>query len=322
MFTWPADADYLKAAEDYAQAGRPDDAALLRRIATTGLALEVARTQWNIRYDHRPPARAEELIDGLRRGGHIDFDPAGPYFGVDGAVYEPGVLAVGMEDRPVVVVTGRGSSEFLADWPDYAAMSKWVASRGTTGSGELCDPPARAECRGWHEDTVLARLVSSPRDVLLIEGKLMPDAFTTDVRYEVYQSVLAVAARGQGGGTPESIAAELTRRMANVPSYGLAGYGGASGLFAHAYLGRLAATHVTRDACLGAVTILVQGDEHDRVQAARPHPASGQQPARGKQLFAAPGSAALQGTAMSSSAVPLLRPPEPPAAGSALVQRR
>lgn len=320
MITWPVGADYLQAADDYDRVGRPDDAALLRRIAATDLAIEVARTRWNVRYGNRPSTGAQELIDGLRRGGHIDFDPAGPYLGVDGAVYEPGVLALGAEDKPVVVVSGRGSAELLVDWPDYAAMAQWVASRGTTGSGELYEPTARSECRGSYEDMVLARLVSSPRDVTLVVEKLASDTFTTDVRYEVYESVIAVAARGQGGAH-EAIEAELGRRMANVPRHGLVNYGGASALFARAYLGRLLATHVTREAFISAAEVLVRDDAHDRALAARPTLASGRVRVSGQRSAADRGPAARQETANSTTAAPLHRPPEPPGVGSAPVQR-
>lgn len=320
MIAWPVGADYLRAADDYDRAGRADDAALLRRIAATDLAIEVARTRWNVRYDNRPSTVAQELIDGLRSGGHIDFDPAGPYLGVDGSVYEPGVLALGTEDKPVVLVSGRGSAELVIDWPDYAAMAQWVASRGTTGSGELYEPTASSKSRGSQEDMILARLVSSPRDFALVAGKLAPDAFTSDVRYEVYESVITLAARGQGG-TREAIEAELAKRMANVPPYGLVNYGGASASFARTYLGRLLATHVTREAFLSAAEVLIRDDAHDRALAARPTPTSRHVPVVDQRAAADPRLAARQETAISATAAPLHRPPEPPGVVGAPVQR-
>jgi hypothetical protein len=320
MITWPTGEDYLAAADDFARAGRAEDAALLRRVAGTDLEIAVTRTQWNIRYDDRPAIGAQELITALRRDGRIHFDPAAPYFGVDGAVYEPGVLAVGTDDKPVVVVTGRGSSELLIDWPGYAAMSEWIAGRGSTASGELSPPPVHSDCRAWQEDTVLARLAGSPRDVPLIARDLLPDTFTTDVRYEVYEAVRVLYARGKGY-TAEEIGAELTRRMASVPPYGLANYGGASAPWAHAYVARLSATDVTREEALSAARAVVHDDEHDRARAARPQPAPGREPAHGHRHAGDRTPAARQEAGGQVSAMPQLRPPAVPGPGNGPAQR-
>ena len=92
---------------------------------------------------------------------------------------------------------------------------------------------------------MLARLVTSPRDAPQLTAGLPPATFTTDVRYDVYQAIVALAGRG-GYYAPEQLAAELGMRMAAVPPHGLAGYGGAAGLFARAYLARLASTEVSQ----------------------------------------------------------------------------
>ena len=128
-----------------------------------------------------------------------------------------------------------------------------------------------------------------------------------------------MAARGQGG-TREAIEAELAKRMANVPPYGLVNYGGASASFARTYLGRLLATHVTREAFLSAAEDLIRDDAHDRALAARPTPTSRHVPAGISGPPPTQGSP--RGRALSSAtAAPLHRPPEPPGVVGAPVQR-
>jgi hypothetical protein len=271
LFPRPSGDDYTRAADDYDRLGRPGDAALLRSIAATDKLLADARTQWNTRYDHRPAAPAQELIASMRAAGLIDFDPAGPLVGTDGAVYEPGAYSPGGAPEPVLVITGRGAAELIVDWPGFDAMHAWVASRGTTAVGGLTPPPMRRDCRAWEEDQVLARLVTSPRDVPDLTAGLRPDTFTTDVRYEIYQAVLALSRTGNGYYTPGQVVGELTTRLAAVPPYALAGCGAAVGLFPHAYLARLAATEVTREKATSTTAILIQEDDHYRARAAA-HP--------------------------------------------------
>jgi hypothetical protein len=110
---WPTEADYLTAAADYDRAGHLKDAEFLRRVAGTDRAIEAARTWWNLRYQDRPGTPADDLIASIRQGSLIEFDPAGPYLGTDGASYEPGVLPVGTALEPVAVVSGRGGSELI-----------------------------------------------------------------------------------------------------------------------------------------------------------------------------------------------------------------
>jgi hypothetical protein len=269
LMSWPSGEDYARVAEDYERMGRAHDAVLLRRLAATDTLIAAARTEWNTRYDARRSTPAAEMIDAMRQAGIIDFDPAGPYMGVDGAAYEPGSFIMSGEQKPILVVTGRGTTEFVTDWPSFDAMASWVASRGTTGSGPLTPPPAKSDCRTWEEDQILARLVTSPRDTWRRTAGLTADTFTTDVRYDLYQAVVAVAGRS-GYYAPEQVAAELGRSMAVVPPYALVNYGGTTGLFARAYLARLASTEVSSEMAAAAASVLVQEDAHYRALSARP----------------------------------------------------
>ena len=193
LLPWPSGEDYARAAADYERMGRTDDAALLRRMAAADTLIAAARAEWNTRYDARPSTPAGEMIDAMRQAGIIDFDPAGPYLGVDGAAYEPGAFTIGGRQEPILVITGRGAAELITDWTGFDAMADWVASRGSTAGGPLTPPPAAPDCRAWEEDQVLARLVTSPREAPQLTAGLTPDTFTTDVRYDVYQAIVALA---------------------------------------------------------------------------------------------------------------------------------
>lgn len=311
LLPWPSGEDYARAAADYERMGRPADAALLRRMAATDTLIAAGKVMWNTRYDARPAAPAEEMIDAMRQAGIIDFDPAGPYMGVDGAAYEPGAFTLGGKQEPVLVITARGAAELVTGWPGFDAMAAWVASRGTTASGPLTPPPAGPDCRAWEEDQVLARLVTSPREAPLLTSTLTPDTFTTDVRYDLYQAIVALASRG-GYYAPEQLAAELGMRMAAVPSYALVNYGGATGLFAYAYLARLASTEVTSETATATASALVQEDARYRARSA-------QTPARA-QAPAAAGGEVRQGQALAAP-TPLRQPLPQPGPGNAVAQR-
>ncbi len=309
LLPWPSGEDYARAATDYERMGRTDDAALLRRMAAAGTLIAAARTAWNTRYDARPTAPAAEMTGAMRQAGIIDFDPAGPYLGVDGAAYEPGAFTIGGKQAPILVITGRGTSEFITDWASFDAMADWVASRGTTAGGPLTPPPAGPGCRAWEEDQVLARLVTSPRDAPQLTAGLTPDTFTTDVRYDTYQAITALAGRG-GYYALEQLAAELGVRMAAVPPYALVNYGGATGLFARAYLSRLASTEVSGEAAAATASMLIQEDARYRARpaqaAARAQaPVAGGDPRRGATL----------------AGPPLQQPRPQPGPGGAVVQR-
>ena len=115
---------------------------------------------------------------------------------------------------------------------------------------------------------MLARLVTNPREAPQLTAGLTPDTFTTDVRYDVYQAIVACADRC-GYYDFERLAAELRTRMASVPSYALVNYGGATGLFARAYLARLASTEVGSDAAAATASALVHEDAHQRARPVR-----------------------------------------------------
>ena len=294
LLPWPSGEDYARAAADYERMGRADDAALLRSMAAADTLIAAAKNRWNTRYDARPSTPAEDMIDAMRDAGIIDFDPAGPYLGVDGAAYEPGAFTIGGKPEPILLVTGRGSRELVTDWPGFDAMADWVASRGSTAAGPLTPPPPGADCRGWEEDQVLARLVTSPRDAPQLTAGLTPDTFTTDVRYDVYQAITTRADRG-GYYTPDELAAELSMRMAAVPPYALVNYGGATGLFARAYLARLASTEVGSEAAATTASALVREDARHRAwqgqpaaRAQAPAPVTGGDPHRRETLAARP----------------------------------
>jgi hypothetical protein len=312
LLPWPSGEDYARAAADYERMGRPGDAALLRRMAATDTLIAAAKAEWNTRYDARPSTPAAEMIDAMRKAGIIDFDPAGPYMGVDGAAYEPGAFTIGGKQEPVLVITGRGTAELVTGWPSFGAMAGWVASRGSTAGGPLTAPPAGRDCRAWEEDQILARLVTSPREAQQLTAALTPDTFTTDVRYDLYQAIVALAGRG-GYYAPGQLAAELGMRMAAVPPYALVNYGGATGLFARAYLARLASTEISSEAAAATASTLVQEDAHHRARPAQaaaraqaPAPAAGGDPPQGETLAAGP---------------PLQQPRPQPGPGAAVVQR-
>jgi hypothetical protein len=312
LLPWPSGEDYARAAADYERMGRPDDAALLRRMAAADTLIAAAKTEWNTRYEARPSTPAEEMIDAMRQAAMIDFDPAGHYLGVDGAAYEPGALTIGGKQEPILVITGRGTAELVTDWPSFDEMADWVASRGSSASGPLTPPPARPDCRAWEEDQVLARLVTSPRDAPRLTAGLTPDTFTTDVRYDVYQAIVALADRC-GYYDPGQLAAELGIRMASVPTYGLVNYGGATGLFARAYLARLASTGVSSAAAAATASTLVQEDAHHR---ARPTQSAARAQAPAPVVVRDP----RQGATLAAAS--LLQQPRPqPSPGGAAVPR-
>lgn len=260
---WPSGRDYARAAADYEADGLHKEAAALRKIATSDELIVASKRRWNERFDARGPTKVAEVIEGLRGSGFIDLDPDGPYYGADGAAYKPGVLRYGRSEKPVLIMSARALSELLLDWTGWDDMYQWIASRGTTGAGELTPPPVPAASRGWQEELVLARLVNSPQDESALAAKVRPDTFTTDVRYELYAAMRALAGRGRGF-TLETIGAELARQMDRVPGYALANYGGPGAPWVYAYLRRLSATFVTYDNALRAATALSEEDEHER----------------------------------------------------------
>jgi hypothetical protein len=180
--------------------------------------------------------QARQYVDGAL----AIFDPDGPYPGIDGSAYHPGGLD---EDKgfpealPVVLVTSRGMTEVLAGWASWREMLGWVASRGTTGTGELEAPPAAANSRCVREDTVLAYALRS--DASGIMEYLPPETFTSDVRFEVFAAIVDAVCSGQGVSR-ERLADRLREREALIPPRERQEHYGGAGLpWAQAYVRRL-----------------------------------------------------------------------------------
>ena len=265
MTGWPRPEDYARMAADYEASGRADEAALLRRIAATEDLQAEARARWNHRYAGRPANPADEMIAKMSDSGMIDFDPDGPYPGIDGAAYQPGMLTILDQEHPVVVAATRAGLELAVDWADYPAMSQWIAGRGSTASGPLNAPPTRDgdRFRPWREEQVLARMLEAPAEVPALAAGLPPDTFTADIRYDIYAAILAVASRGQRPDA-EEVAVELNRRLAWLPDHALPAYGGPAGRTAQAYLSRLLMSPVTSGEAITAATTLHQEDAQGR----------------------------------------------------------
>ena len=195
----------------------------------------------------------------------------GPSAGPGPAGALAGLAERGSAPEPILVITGRGGAELIVDWPGFDAMRAWVASRGTTAVGGLTPPPMRRDCRAWEEDLVLARLVTSPRDV--------PDLTAGPAAGHLHHRRPLRDLPGRPRPLQDwqrLLHARPGRRRAHHPAgrrppYALAGYGAAVGLFPHAYLARLAATEVTREKATSTTAILIQEDDHYRARAAA-HP--------------------------------------------------
>jgi hypothetical protein len=200
------------------------------------------RALWNRRYSARPATPRQEHARQYLDGALVILDPDGPYPGIDGSAYHPGGLD---EDKgfpaplPVALVTSRAMTEVLVGWASWREMLGWVASRGTTGTGELQAPPAAASARCTREDTVLAYALRSHEDAAAITQYLPPDRFTSDVRFEVFAAMTDVVRAGLRV-TRERVAARLHDREALIPApRRREHYGGAGLPWAQAYLRRL-----------------------------------------------------------------------------------
>jgi hypothetical protein len=198
------------------------------------------RALWRRRYSARAPVPCQEHARQYVDGALVILDPDGPYPGVDGSAYHPGGLD---EDKgfpavlPVVLVASRGMTEVLVGWASWREMLGWVASRGSTGTGELEAPPAAASARCVREDTVLAYALRS--DAGAVAEYLPADTFTSDVRFEVFAAMADVVRSGQRV-TRERVAAILGKREAAIPPRERQEHYGGPGLpWAQAYLRRL-----------------------------------------------------------------------------------
>ena len=279
MTGWPHPEDYEAMAVDYEAAGRAGEATLLRQVAATRELQAEARYRWNHRYTDRPASTADEMITTMADGGMIDFDPEGPYRGLDGAGYRPGMLTIADLDTPVMVVASRGGLDLAVDWADYAAMSAWLADRGSSATGPLQAPPTPEghRFRPWQEEQILARMLEAPGEVPALAPWLPPDRFTADLRYDVYAAILAVAGEGERP-TPDRVAAEMASRLAWVPDHALPLYGGPDGQTAQAYLSRLAATPVRSDEATQAARALHQEDTRNRARGLTRSPEQAEDP--------------------------------------------
>jgi hypothetical protein len=261
MTSWPRTEDYQGLASDYASIGLAQIGDLLSGAATAGQLLAQADTRWRQRYAERPGTFRQQHARQFLRVGLISTDPAGPYPGIDGAAYHPGVLDEdkGVPAIPAVLIRTRAMTEMITGWASYQEMAAWIASRGTTGSGELAALGAAARARCVQEELVLAYMLGDPASIPVISSGLAPTAFTSDTRYDLYAAILAVADREQRCDR-DSAAAELTRRAVWIPRHALGAYGGPDLPWAHAYLHRLDATPVTRDTARRAVAALREED--------------------------------------------------------------
>ena len=243
MVHWPTGQEYACLAEDLDADGRWADAALLRQIAATDHLLTEARTHWNTRYATRPRTAGERDTRRLIDAGLIDFDPDGPYRGIDGSNYWPGYtsLETGPLQAPVVLVSGRGLWQLVSGFDDQAAVARWLHDRGAMASGPLTPPDVPSLPRAVLEEHILARMLCRTGDLPASMASLPLTTFTADARYDIYAAIITVASMGQRWNV-EHVAAELGRRMDWVPEWALSRHGGQGTPWPQAYLRRLANT--------------------------------------------------------------------------------
>ena len=240
---WPRGCDYAQVADDLAAGGRQDEAALLRKVAATDGLLTEAQARWNSRYAGRAETGAEREARRLIEAGLIDFDPDGPYPGIDGSLYWPGYtsLETGPVQVPVVAVAGRGLRELVTGFDDQAAVARWLHDRGPMASGPLGVPDVPSLPRAVLEEHILARMLRRPGSARAMAEQVPPVTFTADARYDIYAAIIYVASRGRPWDS-RHVKSELGHRMNGVPDWALPRYGGQGGPWAQAYLRRLAAT--------------------------------------------------------------------------------
>jgi len=243
MVHWPTGQEYARLAEDLDADGRWADAALLRQIAATDHLLTEARTHWNTRYATRPRTAGERDTRRLIDADLIDFDPEGPYWGIDGSNYWPGYtsLETGPLQAPVVLVSGRGLWQLVSGFDDQAAVARWLHDRGAMASGPLTPPDVPSLPRAVLEEHILARMLCRTGDLPASMASLPLTTFTADARYDIYAAIITVASMGQRWNV-EHVAAELGRRMDWVPEWALSRHGGQGTPWPQAYLRRLANT--------------------------------------------------------------------------------
>lgn len=94
---WPRGMDHAQIADDLTAGGSHGEAALLRQVAATDGLLTEAQARWNTRYAARPETSADRDARRVINGGLIDFDPDGPFPGIDGSLYWPGYTSLDTE---------------------------------------------------------------------------------------------------------------------------------------------------------------------------------------------------------------------------------
>jgi hypothetical protein len=223
--------------------------------------------EWRRRYSSRTPTRREAHARQYVDQGLVTWDPDGPYPGIDGAKYLPGGLDLDRgfpEPLPVVLITTRAMTEIITGWGSWPEASGWVASRGTTGSGELDPPPAATSARCTLEETILAHVLRHPGDLPAIAGYLPPDTWTSDVRYDVWAALLDVWRAGHRI-CRETVAAALGERATVIPPrHWQEHYGGRGLPWAVAYLRRLDQTMPDPEAVRSAAVSL-RGEDQQAV---------------------------------------------------------
>ncbi len=217
-----------------------------------------------------------------------DLGSRRPYPGIDGARYHPGGLDINQgfpEPLPVVLVTTRAITEIITGWRNWPEATRWVASRGTTGSGELDPPAAAAGARCVREELVLAHVLRRPGDLPAIAGYLPSDTWTSDIRYDLYGAMLDVIRTGQRV-CRETVADALRERAALIPPRQWQEHYGGRGLpWAMAYLRRLDQTHADRDAARSAAVSLRGEDQQAIARRASRRQLSGpRRPVQGRVL--------------------------------------
>jgi hypothetical protein len=258
---WPRAEDFFRLADGFTQRGDPGMARLLCQVADAGHLLEAAAREWGTRYDDRTTTPQQDLASWLTKRGRIDCDPNGPGLGIDGAYYQAGVVTTPRGNQPVVLVTSRGMHEIIRGWDSYEQMRGWIASRGSTGGGDLTPPAAAQSSRMVREERVLAHLLYHRRTMPEITRFLPAVTFTNDVRYDLY-AALVTAARRDAPCTDAAVWQEFTRRLTRVPVAALAGYGGPAGYTADLYRCRLIDTPVSHDEAVTAAISLRDEDRH------------------------------------------------------------
>jgi hypothetical protein len=220
--------------------------------------------QWRRRYAGRAPAQRQVHARQWIAQDLVTWDPDGPYPGIDGATYHPGGLDINRgfpEPLPVVLVTARAMTEIITGWSSWPEAAGWVASRGTTGSGELDPPPAAASARCTREETVLARALRHPAGLPALAGYLPADTWTSDVRYDIWAALLAVRQAGHRI-CRETVTAALGERATVIPPrYWQEHYGGRGLPWAIAYLRRLDQTMPGPEAARSAAVSLRGEDQ-------------------------------------------------------------